>query len=86
MAETKEAILSRQMQAGSSYQLVKSPAVSGSQSYKGFVDIAYENEQMTVVPSIRVQLIHAMRLLPLQSATIPVQLEDNSFSGPILCN
>ena len=25
-----------------------------------------------------------MRLLPLQSATVPVQLEDNSFSGPII--
>ena len=27
--------------------------------------------QMTVVPSVRVQLIHAMRLLPLQSAIVP---------------
>ena len=47
-------------------------------------DIAHQNKQITVVPSVRVQLIHAMRLLPLQCATVPVQLEGNSFGGPIL--
>ena len=36
------------------------------------------------MPSVRVQLIHAMHLLPPQYATVPVQLEGNSFSGPIL--
>ena len=44
-------------------------------------DIAHQNKQITVVPSVRVYLIHAMRLLPLQCATILVQLEGNSFSG-----
>ena len=34
-AETKEAILFGQLQGGLSYQIVKSPAVLGSQSYKG---------------------------------------------------
>ena len=47
-------------------------------------DIAHQNKQITVVPSVRVQLIHAMCLLPLQCATVLVQLEANSFSGPTL--
>ena len=35
-SETKEDILFGQLQAGLSYQIVKSPAISGSQSYKTF--------------------------------------------------
>lgn len=56
----------------------------GTISYHPLVeDIAHQNKQMPVVPLIKVQLIHAMRLLPLQSVTVPVQLEGNSFSGLI---
>ena len=41
----KEAILCGQLQAGLSYQLVKSPAVSGSQSYMGLCAVANTEEK-----------------------------------------
>ena len=44
-AETKEAILFGQLQAGLSYQILKCPAVSGSQSYKGLCTAAKAEEK-----------------------------------------
>ena len=43
--ETKEAILIGQLQAGLSYQILKSPAISGSQSYKGLCTAAKVEEK-----------------------------------------
>ena len=45
--ETKEAILFGQLQAGLSYPIVKSPAVSGSQSYKVLCTAAKAEEKHT---------------------------------------
>ena len=44
-SETKEAILFGQLQAGLIYQIVKSPAVSGSQSYRALCTAAKAEEK-----------------------------------------
>ena len=54
-SEMKEAILFGQLQAGLTYQIVKSPAVSGSQSYKTFC-IAAKAEENCIAELRRRQL------------------------------
>lgn len=84
-AGTKEAILFGQLQAGLSYHLLKCPAVSGSQSYKGLCTAAKAEEKC--IAELRHRQQYQRRSGP-QNSTKPVeqqptrsQPEDNTWSS-----